>query len=517
MEPISTDVLIVGAGPTGLALACQCLRYAIDFVLIDTKETITPFSKALGVQARTLEIYEQINLADQLVELGLLAHGVRFFEGGQMRGEVNLDDLATGLSAYPFLLIVEQNKHEKLLLDHIASHGKGVEWQHELIDFAQDENGVTAQVKTAGGESKTIQAQYLAGCDGAKSLVRHRLGLEFEGSTFERLFYVADVEIQGQLNHEFVQVCLAQSTITAFFPIKGKDRYRIVGTFPEGHDKNEGEILYEEIERQIVADTQLTLDISHVNWFSVYKVHSRHVQRFSRGRCFLAGDAAHVHTPAGAQGMNTGIQDGYNLAWKLALALRGRGGADLLDTYNNERLENARNLIKTTDRFFDFGASPDPVIAYLRTHIFPHIASFMMSLDTVKHLIFPLVSQIGIHYRHSKLSKSDGLHLSVNAGDRMPYFLWEGDSIYSLLQQPKFHYIIFDNDENRKAAIEHEIAMGDTGLIDFHSLPLTPDVMKIFGTQKPFHLLLRPDNYIAFITDKATPAEVQAYFDGILK
>jgi 2-polyprenyl-6-methoxyphenol hydroxylase-like FAD-dependent oxidoreductase len=313
---MKTDVIIVGAGPTGLALACQLIRYGIDFVIIDKNASTTPHSKAIGVQARTLEIYEQIGLAAPLIAEGAITERVRLVESGGIRGEVGLSNIGEGMSPYPFLLIVEQGKHEKILYDFIRSNGRDVLWNTELTNFSQDASGVRAEVKSAGGASETIEARYLVGCDGAKSLVRHTLGMTFEGSTFERLFYVADAHVEWDFPHDSLYVCLAQNTITAFFPMTGgENHFRIVGTFPEDESRREGEILYEEIERQIIEDTELELDIHDVNWFSVYRVHSRRVNKFSEGRCFLAGDSAHIHTPAGAQGMNTGIQDGYNLAW----------------------------------------------------------------------------------------------------------------------------------------------------------------------------------------------------------
>ena len=507
-----TDVIIVGAGPTGLALAAQLLRYGIDFVIVDQKETTTSYSKAIGVHARTLEIYEQIGLAQGLIKRGAITNRVQLREGGTVRGEVELGEIGTGLSPYPFLLIIEQGIHEKMLYDFIKAHGKDVGWQTGLEAFSQDETGVRANLKNAKGETETIEAKFLVGCDGAKSTVRHSLGMTFEGSTFERLFYVADVEIDWEFAPDTTQVCLAQSTITVFFPMAGERRYRIVGTFPEGHDKDEGEILYEEIEEQIKADTKLKLDITHVNWFSVYKVHSRRVNKFSEGRCFLAGDSAHIHTPAGAQGMNTGIQDGYNLAWKLALVLRGEADATVLGTYNEERLPNAQRLLELTDRFFDFGANPEWFIAYVRTHIFPHIANFMLRFDTVKRLIFPLLSQIGINYRDCSLSEHDGdEEFAVKAGDRMPYFLTDGASIYDRLHQPVFHLLVFSEPGGDHQALKRELEEQYTGLVDFNVIELDPHVSEIFGAGQPFSLLLRPDNHIGFISRTISSAEMRAY------
>lgn len=504
----NTEVIIIGAGPTGLSLACQLIRHGVDFVIIDTKENTTPFSRAIGVQARTLEIYDQMGTADKLIALGKPAEKVRMIEGGFVRGEAVLKNIGSGMSAYPFMLVVEQGKHEKLLYEYIREHGRDVHWQTGLESFTQDDSGVVATVKSADGNVETINAKYLVGCDGAKSLVRHTLGLTFEGDTVGRLFYVADVQVNWEFPHDALQICLAKQTLTAFFPMVGENRYRILGTFPEGREAVEGDILYEEIERQIQLDTEMELDISHVNWFSVYKVHSRAVNKFSEGRCFVAGDAAHIHTPAGGQGMNTGIQDGYNLAWKLAMAVNGNADATLLDTYNEERLRNAHHLLRTTDRLFELGASDEWFISFVRTHIFPHVLGFALSLDAVKNAIFPLVSQIGINYADSSLSETKG-SFSVKAGDRMPWFAIDGASIYDLLRTPKFHLLAFGDMD---PAIDERFS----SILDSQQLAIGPEVSKAFGTDGPFVVLLRPDNYIGLISNDLNAGVVNEYLGRVL-
>ncbi len=504
---MKTDVIIIGAGPTGLSLASQLIRYGVDFIILDEKETTTPFSKAIGVQARTLEIYEQIDLAEKLIEQGAIAEKARLVESGEVRGEVDLSNVGGGMSPYPFLLLVEQGKHEKILYDHLKSHENKVWWQTRLESFTQDVESVTANYRNDDGETGTIEAKFLVGCDGAKSLVRHTLGLEFEGSTFERLFYVADVQIDWQFSHDALMLFLMKNSLLAFFPMVGENRYRIVGTFPEEFAKDEGDILYEEIEKRVIEDTQLNLDISHVNWFSVYKVHSRRVSKFSLGRCFLAGDSAHVHTPAGAQGMNTGIQDAYNLAWKMALVLLGKSDVKLLETYNEERLANAKKLLQTTDRLFDFGASEEPITAFFRLHVFPYIVGFALKFDAVKELIFPIISQIGINYRHSSLSETDG-NFAVKAGDRMPYFTIEGASVYEKLKEPKFHLLTFFDGKNKPPNFA-EILPDE--LFNFHEFSLYPNISEIFGANRSFIVLLRPDNYIGFICEEASVEKSKKY------
>ena len=512
---LNTDVLIIGAGPSGLALASQLIRYGVDFVIVDKKDGTTPYSKAIGVQARTLELYEQMGLAEPLIALGAKTTSVRLIEDGQERAEVPLTKLGTGMSAYPYLLIVEQGKHEKLVYEHIKSNGRNVRWQTELSEFSQDEQGITATITSANGEKQQVHAKYLVACDGAKSPVRKRLGIKFEGSTFERLFYVADVQIKWEFPHDMLVSCLAKDRSTAFFPMPGEDRYRIVGLFPDGTDKAEGQVPYEEIEQQCLEDTKLDMDIYKVNWFSTYKVHSRRVDRFSEGRCFLVGDAAHIHSPAGGQGMNTGIQDGYNLAWKLATVLRGEADQKLLDTYNEERLVVASRLLETTDRMFDLLMGDSKVMGFLRTEVFPYVANFVMGLDSVNKFVFPLISQIGISYRYSSLSVSSDGDGEVKAGDRMPYFLIDGQNVHHNLHAPQFHLVNFV-DENGGARLNAEVEREYAGLIACRDLPLTPRATEIFGTDKPFSILLRPDNYISFITAENTAATVKNYFDDVI-
>ncbi len=514
-----TDVIIIGAGPTGLSLACQLVRYGINFVIVEKNEAVTPYSKAIGVQARTLEIYEQIGLARKAIQKGSITGKVRLLAGGEVRGEMDLSHIGEGLSAYPFVLMLEQSKNEQLLYEYLQSQGKEVRWQTELESFSQSESGVTAQVKTAGSGSQTIRAKYLVGCDGAKSPTRRALGLKFEGSTFERMFYVADAQVDWDFSHDALHACLSKDSFVLFFPLKGETRYRIVGVFQEEFARDEGDILYEEIEGHVKQETKLDLDIHDVEWFSTYKVHTRHVAKFSAGRCFLAGDSAHIHSPAGAQGMNTGIQDGYNLAWKMALVSKGITSEELLATYNEERLENAKRLLQTTDRMFQFVAGSDWFLDFLRTNILPSVAGFLLSFDTVKNLIFPLVSQIGINYRHSSLSRHAGDEdFKVKAGDRLPYFLVEGKSVYELLQRPRFHWLVFSRPSNETSAAELEDH--GSGIWDLNNILLSPQVEDAFGTDKPFNLLLRPDNYIGFISTETSLERLREYFDegvGLLK
>ncbi|MBV6624534.1 MAG: FAD-dependent monooxygenase [Rivularia sp. (in: Bacteria)] len=515
---MKTDVIIIGAGPTGLSLACQLIRYGIDFVIIEKNASITHLSKALGVHARTLEIYEQLGLAKQAVKQGAIAEKLRLIAKGKIRDGINLSDTGKNLSPYPYMLVLEQSKNEQLLYDYLQSHQKEVLWNTTLESFSQDDTGVLAVVKNDENPSQTIEAKYLVGCDGARSQVRKSLGLSFTGSTLEEVFYVADMEVDWDIEDDSLYACLGKDSFVGFFPMEGEKCWRIVGNLPQKASEikasaGEIEVDYEEIEQKIRTQTQLDFDIIKVNWFSSYLVHSRRVEQFSQGRCFLAGDAAHIHTPAGGQGMNTGIQDAYNLVWKLAFVLKGYARESLLDSYNQERLENANNLLETTDEAFELGAGSDFLVSFIRTVIIPPLAKHIFKLGVVQRSAFSLLSQIGISYPDSVLSNhSDDSKLKVKAGDRMPYFLVDGKSIYDKLHQPLFHLITFSDGRNPEQDLTEKIEYEYNHLVDYHSIPLYPHIAEIFGTNESFSILLRPDNYIGFISQNVSLDKLENYF-----
>ena len=493
----TTDVLIVGAGPTGLSLAVQLIRYGINFVIIDKKEGITDLSKALVVHARTLEIYDQVGLAKIAVEGGEIVQSGAFMHHGKISTRLDFSDFGRRLSPFPFLLAFEQSKNERLLYEHLLHHAKDVLWRTEIESLTQDADGVKAVLKAANNETQTIEARYLVGCDGASSPTRHLLGLHFEGSTYPRLFYVADVEMDLQVGEATFYASFGQDSFVLMVPMQGKKHWRLIGNLPEYDNQGDRDTTYDEVESKVKQLLQRPLEITRMRWFSTYKVHTRCTEKFSIGRCFLAGDAAHVHTPAGGQGMNTGIQDAYNLAWKIGFVLNGYAKPSLLETYNEERLANAKRLLQTTDRFFEVAAGNQWYLRFFRANILPGLARLVTQFGVAKEFIFPKVSQIGLNYRDSSLSKHQGAHgFKIKAGDRMPYFLADGASIYDKLRDPKFHLLVFSDGEHgyEDLKLEFENQYGD-----FNVVPLYPRVVKIFGTNRPFKVLLRPDNYIAFI------------------
>jgi 2-polyprenyl-6-methoxyphenol hydroxylase-like FAD-dependent oxidoreductase len=514
---IKTDVLIVGAGPTGLSLAVQLIRYGIDFVIFDEKEGITNLSKAIVVHARSLEIFDQIGLAQTAVTDGEIVRQAVLMHDGKTSANLDFSGFGGQLSPFPFFLSFEQSKTERLLYEYLQHNGKEVQWQTELENLTQDQEGVRAVLKDINGETQTIGALYLVGCDGASSPTRHLLNLHFAGSTHPRLFYVADVEMEFQADEASAYALFGSEAFGLMFPMQGEKHWRLIGNLPEYNDQTDREVSFEEVETKVKQLAKQPLEIKTLFWFSTYKVHTRHAEKFSVGRCFLAGDAAHVHTPAGGQGMNTGIQDVYNLAWKLAFALKGEGGESLLETYNEERLANAKRLLHTTDQAFDLMVGDHWYTQFLRNNIVPSLASFVMQFSAAKEFLFPLVSQIGLNYRDSSLSQHQPDNkFKVKAGDRMPYFLVDGANIYDKLRDPKFHLIVFANEEHDDEDLKLQLEKEYSNSVDFNIIPLNPRVVEIFDTNRPFKVLLRPDNYIGLLSTELSMSDLKAYLNRLM-
>ena len=490
---LRTQVVIVGAGPTGLSMAAQLLRHHIDFILLEKNTGTTIFSKAIVVQARTLEIFQELGIADKAIHEGRMTTAMNLFYKGKRRAAVNLAGLGEGLSPFPFALSLEQSKTEKLLVDYLFENGKQIKWNCTLTHFEQDNNGVTVFYKDENGQEQKIEAAYLVGCDGASSTVRHQLGLSFEGTTEPKLFYVADVILKSTvINKDELFMYMIPKGFILFFPMEGAGHYRIVGILPEAKNED-AEFTFEDIEETIKQKIISPVEFEKLQWFSTYKVHSRKADTFMNGRCFIAGDAAHIHTPAGGQGMNTGIQDAYNLSWKIAYSLRSEINVGTLESYNTERTSNAKHLLQTTDRMFDLMSGINPFWSFLRLNVFPFLLGLITKSKLVKKQIFPLISQTGIAYPDSYLTIKSSIG-KVKAGDRMPYFVFAGGKkIFSYLNDPVFKLLFF-GDENKNRSEELDTIKIKMKSISFAEIPAP-----IFGKATNFYIVLRPDNHISYI------------------
>ncbi|HZI43080.1 MAG TPA: FAD-dependent monooxygenase, partial [Gemmatimonadaceae bacterium] len=409
-------ILIVGAGPTGLVLALWLTKIGVGVRIIDKAAQPGTTSRALAVQARTLELYRQLDLADAVIARGLRAEVMNMWVHGERKARVPLGAIGAGMTPYPYLEVFPQDDHERLLIERLAALGVSVDRQTELLAFSDDGARIEARIQTPNGEEVSDYG-YIVGCDGARSTVRTQIGVDFPGGTYRQMFYVADIQGSGLAVNGELNVALDRADFILVFPMTGEGRVRLVGVVGDGNAYDEETLTFDDVSPTAIE--ALKIHVDKVNWFSTYRVHHRVADHFRTGRAFLLGDAAHVHSPAGGQGMNTGIGDAINLAWKLAAVLSGSATAKLLDSYETERIAFAQRLVATTDRVFNFVTADGPIADVMRMRVAPFLIPKMISFEAVREFLFRTVSQTTLNYRGMPLS--EGVTGHIHGGDRLPW------------------------------------------------------------------------------------------------
>jgi len=516
-------VLIVGAGPTGLMMASQLARFGIPFRLIEKNEGPTTQSRALVIQPRSLEILEQMGIAERAVKQGKIFQTINYVVNGKLTQRVPLGDFGKGLTQFPFLLILEQSKTEALLIDFLQQQGQQVEWQTELDSFSQGDKAVYAKLKHLDKEEK-IETGWLVGCDGASSRVRTMLDIPFGGETYKESLFVLDCKINWPFKDDEAAIALSKDAFGLFFPMTN-GRCRVSGIVSEEYaDKDT--ISFDEVNRDFAKNLKMDVTLSDPEWISLYHAHHRYVAHFSRGRCFLAGDAAHVHSPAGAQGMNTGLQDAYNLAWKLAFVIRGKAEEKILETYHEERLPIARQLVRTTDRVFGITVSQNPFVVFWRVHVMPRLVALIPKEKHVLRFAFRLISQIGIHYRSSSLCQDGSLgslpRKAPRPGDRLPFATFQENNrlinIQDLVKAPAVHLLLFSrNKSEEEIKAIHDLAdqYGDVIQLEVISFSQSKaDLYETFGVQNGGYYVVRPDMYIAYRSGMFNVEHLTVFFES---
>jgi 2-polyprenyl-6-methoxyphenol hydroxylase-like FAD-dependent oxidoreductase len=516
-----TDVLIVGAGPTGLMLANQLVRHGVRPMIIDRHAGPARETRALGVQARTLEIYAHLGIVDQALQLGKRTAAANLWAGGRRTARVPLGDIGRGTSPYPFVLILGQDDNEKLLGERLGREGVAIQWNTELVGLTQTADRVTATLKQQDGATRPVEAAWVAGCDGARSTVREASGIEFAGAPYEHVFFVADAVAAGPMVTDELNVYLWRDGFHLFFPMRGADHWRIVGIVPQvmrGRD----DLTLDDVMPSLRQEAGDAVQVKSCTWFSTYRIHHRRAERFRDRRCFLLGDAAHIHSPVGAQGMNTGLQDAYNLAWKLALIISGKADAALLDTYGAERIPVARRLLSTTDRAFSVVVSDTRVAGLLRTRVLGRVATLAMQNERIRLLAFRTISQTGIAYRDSPLSKMlPGLPDSApRAGDRFPWLQLKlspdapAEDLYQKVDDSRFALLMIGQSAPSGGLSD----MGD--LVRVHEVYADPasdrELARAHIPRRAFYLL-RPDGHVGLAGAELDAEAVKRYVSTVLR
>lgn len=420
-QPGAPLVLVVGAGPTGLALALSLVRTGTAVRVVDQRTGTSRESRALDVQARTLELYRQLGVAEAVVARGVRIQQVGVREHGRDVTAVDVSDIGAGLSPYPYLLCCPQDEHEAVLAEALAAAGVRIEWGTRLVQASEVAAGVRVGLTGPDGADET-EVDYLAGCDGARSTVRDLLGVRFEGRgpqrvATEQTYFVADVSAPGARAGSFT-FCLSVEDFVLAVPARRDGTERLIGLVPPalaGRDDSTFEDLRD------LAEKATGSSLGGVDWFSTYRVSSRVASRLRTGRGFLLGDAAHLHSPLGGQGMNTGIADAVNLGWKLAAVLDGRAAPTLLDSYDAERRPVARRLVATTDTVFRLIAGSGRRSTMARRLAFGRLLPGLLRHPVGRRAVSTTISQVALHYRRSPLSA--GRAGRVRGGDRLPWVL----------------------------------------------------------------------------------------------
>jgi 2-polyprenyl-6-methoxyphenol hydroxylase-like FAD-dependent oxidoreductase len=499
------DVLVVGAGPTGLVLALWLARRNVRVRIVDVAQGPGTTSRALAVHARTLELYRQLGIADDVVRRGLRFTAVNLWVRGRHRARAEYGDIGRGLSPFPFILIFPQDEHERLLIEHLSRAGVEVERGVEVTAVEDRGDRVTAHLKSSDGKTSTCDATFGVGCDGAHSLVRKSIGVGFPGGTYERVFYVADVRLRGPVANGELNLALDEADFVAAFPLQGAGAMRLVGTVKREAER-ERDLHWEDVSRRIVE--RMRIDVERVNWFSTYHVHHRVASSFRGGRLFLAGDAAHVHSPVGGQGMNTGIGDAVNLAWKLAAVVRREADESVLDTYEPERMAFARRLVDTTDRAFTFVTRNGFLARFVRLHAVPALMPPLVRFESVRRYMFSTLSQIRVNYRATEWNT--GHAGAVRGGDRMPWVPPEvsgGDDDFTPLASLDWQVHVHGTADAALAKVCAERAL------PLHVFAWRTVAARA-GLARDAVYLVRPDGYVAFADAHADAQRLERCLDA---
>lgn len=554
-------VLVVGAGPTGLTMAAELTRHGISCRIIDKKPGVTDKTKALTLQSRTMEVFEDMGIIEEVLENGRPVAGFSFYTEGKRIFHVASAELDT---PYPYIMLYPQFETERSLYNHLNNLGVEVEWNTEILELHQDKGEIQVSVQHPDGTRENIEPNYLIACDGGRSFCRQALNVKLEGETFNSEFMIADLKLDWDnppTKDEWHGYFTDQGFVL-IASLDGENNWRMVTEVPwDIQDKSVSDSsdyeqpTFDELKKMFELLNPIpNLKLSEPNWMSRFRIHRRIIDRFRHGNVFFAGDAAHLHSPAGGQGMNTGIQDAYNLAWKLALVCRGVANSELLDSYNTERYPLSKQQVEQTDAAFKMMLLRNPVSRKIRDRL----ASLLLDLEPIQQRMEKRLAMLTINYRNSPIvDQYRELPLPLgnpvkefaefrqwrdfgeapHAGDRAPDVTFSSNGsqkrLFEIIRGTSHKLLLFVGSYNepdfeadfkqRHSLIEQRYGdLIETVLINMTELPFDiegqisvvqdddGELHQRYGAHSHCIYLIRPDGYIGY---RSQPAKLELFLE----
>jgi 2-polyprenyl-6-methoxyphenol hydroxylase-like FAD-dependent oxidoreductase len=498
--------LVVGAGPTGMTAAIELMRAGMNVRIIDKSDHLARYSQALVVQARTLEQFQRYGLADEAIARGRRLHEAKFYSEGKLIVDFKLDGVE---SRYPFALFLPQSETEALLNSHMESLGVKTERSVDLVSLKQEggDGGIEATIRHADGRIEEVMPRWLIGCDGAHSTVREKIGIPFEGARVDISFFLADVEITGRdVPQDELSLHVSQGDVLFMGRLSDKIVRLIVALHePPKMDGNQ-EMKVEDFQR-MVDRVGVQVQIHSATWMTPFHVTDRQAKHYRVGGVFLAGDASHIHSPVGGQGMNTGIQDVANLGWKLGAVARG-ARETLLDSYEEERGEVGKALLRFTGRGLKLATVSNPILERLRDAMAPIVTK----LPAVQHTAMGFVSETAIEYRSSSIVADFGGDGHLRAGDRLPDLSLRNLGGQSSLLQgwtaPRHRVFCLNSGKDDIETLRRGLQHAD--VVSLATADLEEDGRRLLGDDGKM-LVLRPDGYLGFRGRMGSQTELMKY------